>query len=422
MHLDLRLPLPLLRSQLETALDSVAEGVRSGIQVQPQGEMQLSGREGRLISLVPVRITANSDFLGVGKALRGNFRPAALLTFDLAVEFRTRLRVLSDWRLQAQSEVAYQWTKAPATGLGLIPLPVKDLVKPTLERELRKIGQQIDAWVPELTDLPARIQEAWSELQRPLPLDEPLHLRLRPRKEPIPVGELRVEGQVLRVEAQLPLRGTVSLPEDLQSLPFVPLGEAIALVDQAESRLILQVHLPWAQLQRDMSGLDHEDHSLKQPIYLSWGQMDLAGEGKHFSLETRFRLRGLPVLRNRILSGLAQLRWQWGIDPDSGELAVEDLQVKLREVPPWLQTIWPVLRPLLRSLMTRAVRSAIWQQIQATRQEVEAMLEDYALPTGARLQGRIQDLEILDLHGDTQGLHAKVRLSGEARVIITEIT
>lgn len=420
MHLDLRLPLPLLRTQIEAALASVADAVRAGIEVKPQGEIQLSGQDGRLISLVPVRITATSELIGLGQRILGGIKAPTLLTFDLAVEFRTRLRVQPDWQLKADSQIAYRWTKDPATSLGL-KLPLKEVVKPMLEQELRKIGKQVDEWVPALTGLPDRIQEAWRELQRPVPLDEPLMLRLRPRREPIPVGEIRVEGQTLRVEVQLPVRGSVGLPEALSATPEVPLSQPVPFEDQDESRLIIQADLPWEQLQEDMSGLTIEDHTLRRPLQLSWGQMSLQGEGRTFALQTRFRIKGLPMLKKRTLSGLAELSWQWGLIDDSDELAIEHLQVKLREVPQWLQSSWPVLRPLLRRLMTRALRQAVAAQIQATRREVEEMVSDFLLPTGGRLQGRIRKVEILDVDAGEKGLHAKIRLSGEARVIITEI-
>jgi len=420
MHLDLRLPLPLLRSQIEAALASVADAVRAGIQVKPQGDIQLSGQDGRLISLVPVRITATADLIGLGQRMLRGIKAPTLLTFDLAVEFRTRLRVQPNWQLKAESQIAYRWTKDPATSLGL-KLPLKEVVKPVLERELRKIGKQVDEWVPALTGLPERIQEAWSELQRPVPLDEPLMLRLRPRKEPIPVGDIRVEGQTLRVEVQLPVRGSVGLPAAMTAIPTVPLSQPVPFADQGESKLILQLHLPWEQLQADMSGLTIEDHTLGRPLQLSWGQMDLQGEGRSFALQTRFRIKGLPMLKKRTLSGLAELDWQWGLIDESDELAIEHLQVKLREVPRWLQSIWPLLRPLLKHLMTRAVRQAVATQIQATRREVEEMVSDFLLPTGGRLQGRIRKVEILDLDAGPEGLHAKIRLSGEARVMITEI-
>jgi hypothetical protein len=421
MYLDLRLPLPLLRSQIEAALNSVADAVRAGIQVRPQGEILLSGYEGRLVSLVPVRITANSEILGLGKGLLGGLKPATLLSFDLEIEFRTRLSLGADWELAAQSEIAYQWTKEPVTGLGLIQLPLKELVKPILERELRKIGKQVDTWVPELTGLPARIAEAWTELQRPLPLDEPMMMRLRPRKEPIPVSLIRVEGQSLRVEVQLPLGGIVGLPEDVLHIPMVPLSHPIPLEGQTESKLILTIHLPWTQLQQDLSGLDIEDHSTGRPIHLSWGQMNVSGQGQAFTLDTRFRIKGLPWLQKRIVSGHAQLSWRWRLDPDSERVSVDQLAVVLREAPPWLQTLWPVLRPLLRKLMTKAVVNAVNAQILQTRQEVEAMIQDYVLPTGGRLQGRIRGVEILAIDSHDLGLQAQVRLSGEAKVILTDI-
>jgi hypothetical protein len=420
MHLDLRLPLPLLRSQIEAALASVADAVRAGILVKPQGDIQLSGQNGRLVSLVPVRITATGNLVGIGPRVMRGLRAPTLLTFDLAVEFRTRLQVQPDWQLKAESQIAYRWTRDPATGLGL-KLPLKEVVKPMLERELQKIGKQVDTWVPELTGLQHRIQEAWRELQRPLPLDEPLILRLRPRKEPIPVSEIRVEGQALRVDVQLPLGGSVGPAEEAVSPGLVPLGDPVPYVDQSESKLILQVNLPWSQLETDMSGLTIEEHAMGRTLQLSWGQMSLQGQGPTFSLQTRFRIKGLPFMKKRILSGQAHLDWRWGLIEGSQELAIEDLEVRLREVPTWLQSSWPVLRPLFKHMMSNAVRQAVAKQIQQTRQEVEDMVADFPLPTGGRLQGRIRQLEILDLDSHDQGLHAKIRLSGEARVVITEI-
>lgn len=421
MNLDLRLPLPLLRHQIEAALASVADAMRTGIEIKPQGNIELSGSNHHLVSVLPVRVTATSDVIGVSRSILPGLSLPSLLTFDLAVEFHTRLHVAEDWQLHAQSKVAYTWTRNPSTGLGLIPLPVKDIVKPILERELAKIGKQVDEWVPQLTELPRRIRDAWQELQQPISVEEPLVLRLSPRKEPIPIGDLRIEGQSMRIDVQLPLRGRVGLMETVADVPFVPLGQAIPLEEQGESKLALRIHLPWSVLERDLSGHEVTDQRGRHILRLSLGTLRVRGSGNSFTVETRFRIKGLPLLKKRTLSGLVHLYWQWVLSPETETVDIRYLWVTLKEMPPWAQSIWPILRPLFRRIMTRIVKQAINDQIRQTRDEIEAMVEDFLLPTGGRLQGNIRRLEILDLQSDDEGLNVNARLSGEARVVVTEI-
>jgi len=422
MHLTLRLPLPLLRTQIEQALGEVAAGLNAGIEIQPQGEVQLHGQGDRLISHIPVRVQATADWLGLGlgKALLPGVSLPTLLRFDLAIEFETRLKVGPGWQLRAESQVSYQWIRLPSTSLGL-KLPLKQLVTPLLERELKRIAQQVDTWGAAMADLPGRIAEAWTELQEPVPLDDPLVLRLLPRKEPIPVGPIQIDGKELLVSAQLPIWGRVGPSASLEGTPSVRLSPPVPFEEQGKSRLLLNICLPWPQLAADISDDEVEESIGRRVIKASWGKVKVQGEGDRFEVQARFRLRGLPLVKRRTLSGWIRMHWAWRLTPDSDQVDIEHLQVELREVPRWLKVAWGLFKPWIRRDLARGITTQIREQVVNSRQEVQELVSDYVLPAGARLRGRIRGVEILSLTSEAQGLVIQVRLKGEAQVLITEI-
>lgn len=420
MDFTLRLPLYLIRAQMSATLQEAREQFKGAIKVIPQGEVALHGEGETLISTFPVRIQATADWLGLARSVLGSLTLPALVTFEAQIRFRTRLRVRPNWELQTQSAVDYQWIRNPSLNLG-IKVPIKEVVAPLLQRELNRLGQQIDGWVPQLVDLKATLREAWRHTQDLVPLEDGLYLKLIPEVSPIPLGPIQLDGRELTVKAQLPLRGEVGLPGALVPTPIQSLTDPTQLDEATPTTLPLCLHLPWEQLEADLSDQSIEEELAGRKLQLSWRKVELGGEGLNLRLKTWFKVKGVPLAPRGKVAGQIELSWEWDLSPDGQEVGIKHLQARISQAPNWLRASWWLIRYWVRHDLTQGITRQIREQIRASRQEVEQLVADYALPTGAQLQGKIQKVAFEEMWGEKNGLRIGLRLSGHAHVVITEL-
>lgn len=420
MDFTLRLPLSLIRVQMNATLQKAREQFKGAISVIPQGEIQLHGEGETLISTFPVRIQATADWLGLARSVLGKLTLPALVTFDAQISFRTQLQVHGNWELKTQSVVDYQWIRNPSLNLG-IKVPIKEVVAPLLRRELKRLGQQIDSWVPQMVNLKVILDEAWQQTQDLVPLEDDLFLRLIPEQDPIPVGPIQLDGRDLSVKAQLPLRGEVGTVGSLVPIPRQSLTEPTQLDAETTTTLPFCLHLPWKQLESDVSDQSIEEEMAGRKLQLSWRKVELAGEGLHLRLKTWFKVQGVPFAPYRRAAGQIELSWEWDLSPDGQAVGIKHLKAHISQAPNWLSASWWLIRYWVRKDLTEGITKQIQEQIRASRQEVEQLVADYALPTGAQLQGKIQKVAFEEMWGEKENLRIGLRLSGYANMVITEL-
>ncbi len=420
MDFTLKLPLSLVKQQILASLAEVKDQFRGAIQVIPQGEVDLHGHGSELIGEFPVKIQANGDWLGLTRNVFSGITLPALVKFEVLIQFRTELKILLDWNLQTRSHVSFSWLQSPSLNLGL-KLPLKEVIRPMLERELEKLGKDMDKWIPKAADLRASVEEGWRHTQDIIPLEDNLNLKLIPELQPVPISPIRIEGPDLSVSAQIPLRGEVGPPGFYLPKAPQPLTDPIELIPDLPSTLPVNLHLSWESLEHEISDQSIEEHIAGTELDISWRQVSLSGEGKHVEVSTWFRVTGSRFWVKRGLSGKIVLSWEWDLHPGDEQINIKHLQARITQAPAWLRASWALVRYWVKKDLTRGLSDMIEEQIRASRKEVEEQIAAYALPTGATLNGRIHKIMFQEIYAEERGLCISLSLQGRAQMTLTSL-
>lgn len=327
----------------------------------------------------------------------------------LALALRSQLSWTSDWRLRSRSRYTLDFpTPCKVT---LLRYDVTGQLSRALAPPLDAALAQLDARVPELTNLRPHVERVWQRLRAPLRLGSGVWLALQPSS--VRVTPPRGEG--LRVSATLgvtvqPLLSVGSAPE-VPPLPLPPLR--VAPVDGGPVQLALDARISFAELgQRLKAELRGRE------LRLEHGRLrvdDVAVEGSaggallrvHVTLRT-----GLFGLRR--LEGDVYLTARPRYDAASGMLVLEELEYSLGTEHALAQLAERFGHVALREQLLSRARFPVRAQLESLRQLAERGLRRELAP-GLRLDGDVEGFTPVGVYAD--GTDFVVR--GQARGRLT---
>ena len=400
---DLRGLLDVLEREVPRTLDAtgawtpVADGrlglkyrvERSPFSVRVDGAQLHAGFQARYAAEACVRLGAACPRVaGCGK---GDAQPSFTLRLT------TDLAWTPDWRLRATSRHALDFPTPCRVTL------VRYDVTPHLERALAppvaEAVRQLDARVPEVTDLRPHVARAWALLQEPIALGREGWLQLRPAGVVVSPPEGR--GHSVSATAGVTVRPVVSVgarPE-AGAAPLPPLRVGPAGEDAV--RLALDARIPYAELDARLRA-----ELRGRTLQLEGGRLhleDVAVEGGADGALLRLRV----TLRTGFL-GLRRVRGDVYLtahpryDAASGALVLEDLEYSLETQEALAQLAERWGHASAREALQLRARFPVSDRLEALRAAAEAGLRRELAP-GLRLEGRVEGLTPLGVYADAEG-------------------
>jgi hypothetical protein len=328
---------------------------------------------------------------------------------SLALHLRSQLTWTSDWRLRSHSRYTLDFpTPCRVT---VLRYDVTGQLTRALAPPLDGAMAQLDARVPELTNLRPHVERVWQQLRAPLRLGSGVWLALQPSSVRVtpPHGEGLTVSATLGVMVQ-PLLSVGRAPE-VSPLPLPPLR--VAPVEAGPVQLALDARISFAELgQRLKAELRGRE------LRLEHGRLrvdDVAVEGSaggallrvHVTLRT-----GLLGLRR--LTGDVYLTARPRYDAQSGMLVLEELEYSLGTQDVLAQLAERVGHVALREQLLQRARFPVRAQLESLRQLAEAGVRRELAP-GLRLDGDVEAFTPVGVYAD--GTDFVVR--GQARGRLT---
>ncbi|MBF5041965.1 DUF4403 family protein [Aggregicoccus sp. 17bor-14] len=315
----------------------------------------------------------------------------------LSLALRSGLSWSRDWHLRAKS--GYTLDFPSPCRVTFLRYDVTERLRAALTPRLDAALAQLDARVPQLTQLRPRVTPVWQQLQRPLALGSGVWLALRPSAVQVtpPHGEgLRVSA-TLRVRVR-PLLSVGRAPE-VEPQPLPPLLPADG--DDAPAQLALDARIGFAELgarlREQLRGraLSLQGHRLKID------DVGVEGSGGGALLRVHVTLHtGLLGLRR--LEGDVYLTARPRYDAASGALVLEDVEYALGTEYALARYAERWGHETLRELLAQNARFPVRAQLERLRGLAEAGLQRELAP-GLRLEGHVEAFTPLGVYAEGDG-------------------
>jgi len=99
---------------------------------------------------------------------------------EIALKFQTSVTINKDWTLTTvTTSDGYEWLSKPTLKIGPIDLPITFIADLIIKYNTETINSAIDEGLVQSLDMKSTAQQAWTEIQKPILLDEEYSLWLR---------------------------------------------------------------------------------------------------------------------------------------------------------------------------------------------------------------------------------------------------
>ncbi len=328
------------------------------------------------------------------------------------IRLSSPLEVDEDWNLHSEMRVEEVAPLTPEdrcrASVLQLELDVTDLIMAAAEAFLEEQTEAIDATLEELDLLP-HVEPFWDALRDPIPLAEGAWLILDPTGlAGGRLGGMNAGDPNIRTEIGILARPRIVMgaPPAPSSMPLPPLdrdaspGVGAILVDASLDYDYLSEVLAWALAGepmrigereiriREVRASEADDGRLR---------LDLEVEG---AVDARLRIVGTPVY-----------------DPGSGELTVPDLELAVERGGALVRTGAWVLRTAFPGYLRSQARFPAADFVEAGRGLAAAGL-NHRFSEEARMEGRVDSVEIVRVVATPGGVVVRTRIEAEARLVI----
>jgi hypothetical protein len=327
----------------------------------------------------------------------------------LALALRSTLSWRKDWRLASRSR--YSLAFPTPCRVTVLRYDVTQKLERALAGPLDAGLAQLDARVPELTDLRPQLERVWGQLRAPLSLGSGVWLALRPSAVRVtpPEGRGLKVGATLGVTVQ-PLLSVGAAPE-VPPAPLPPLSVHAATHEPMQ--LALDAHIGFAELgTRLREQLRGRELSLEGQR-LRIDDVGVEGSGGGALLRVHVTLR-TGVLGLRRVKGDVYLTARPRYDAASGMLVLDDVEYALGTEDRLVQLLERWGHGTLREQLMLRARFPVRAQLERLRGLAERGLQRELAP-GLRLEGEVEGFTPLGVYAQEDGFVVR----GQARGRLT---
>lgn len=417
---DGRLPTVLLsRSDV-----IVGPGVRAAVKVRRHGKVTASARDGALHLRVPVVADIEARWTPRGwlgappwgdkQVLR--LRPA------FTIDAQLRLGVDAAWNLDTDTEATLRWEEDPLVPLGPLQVPLSSLIGEAVREQfgatIRTIDERIAAEVP----MRRLLAEAWASAFRVLALGPDGRRWLVMRPTGLYLGDATVRDGEVFVDAGIRGVFRVVVGDKPRSPAPEPLPERSDTPLRSGLELEVPVRVTFEALNRELDAraegqaIELRLREGSPPVRVTIESLDLYASGTQVAVAVEFAA-DIPY-HPLDVDGRMYLLGTPSLDVERDELRISELSYDARTNMVLLDIAeWMLHGEILRRMEERLV-FPFSDRITGYRNEVNALIEDYALSESIRLHGRIDAIKVTTLTVTDASIVALAVLRGEAALAV----
>lgn len=118
---------------------------------------------------------------------------------EIALKFITAFSIKKDWTLvTSTTDNGYEWFGMPTITIGAIDFPIKKIADAVLKSQLKSLTPMIDEQLKSSFSLKKIVSEAWTNLQKPILVEESYKTWLRNTPQEISITPLVVKDGIIK--------------------------------------------------------------------------------------------------------------------------------------------------------------------------------------------------------------------------------
>lgn len=203
----INIPVEMKLSNLESLLNKELTGIiyqdtvltddNLAIKAWKKESIKLGFDKGQFVYRVPLKlwIKAGWKIEKFGISL-SDYRE---VNAEIALKFKTAVAINKDWTLITKTvSDGYEWLSSPVLKIGPVNLPITFIADMIVKNNMSTINDAIDEGLKTSLDLKANAQEAWTEIQKPMLLDEEYKLWLKVSPQAVYASPITVINNTVR--------------------------------------------------------------------------------------------------------------------------------------------------------------------------------------------------------------------------------
>lgn len=319
--------------------------------------------------------------------------------FNIEVTLSSKVQVLEDWRVQTQSQVSFKWTERPYLEVGILKIPIGNLVEKVVEQQLSRIAATLDAEAKKQLQFKSQVAGYWKQLFEPIAIPGPVPAMLYLSPDSIYLAPLVADATALRTTAGI--RTTVLLSttgevagakRPAKPMPNLRINQPL----QESVQLSLVAGLDYATATRlaneNISNQDYSFENGKHNIRIE----DILLYGKGNILVAKVKLKGKAkagLFGKKKIDGTYYFKGTPYYDAKSMEIRIKDFDFDIKSRDILLQSAEWLFKSNFRKQVESQLRYPVKKELAEVRKMAESSLKQQQLGDFLQLSGRIDRLE-----------------------------
>jgi hypothetical protein len=129
--------------------------------------------------------------------------------FRVNISVSSKVSIDQNWNVITKSETGFQWRERPYLELGPVKIPIGSIIESTINSQVAKINEKLDAEITKLVKIKPYAEQYWSMIQNPIVVSEVYKSYLSIKPEFISVSSIKSDGK--RMFFYLGMRSDISV-------------------------------------------------------------------------------------------------------------------------------------------------------------------------------------------------------------------
>jgi hypothetical protein len=140
---------------------------------------------------MPLRVSATGRLMWEACKVCPRLQKTESTDFDLVIKSESQLTLTEDYQVKSTSISDFEWgSTKPVISLGPLKIGLARFIEPALRNQMQLLAQQLDREVQNRIKIKDYVQQAWMQVQQPIPLNKELDAWLTITPQAIRVSPL----------------------------------------------------------------------------------------------------------------------------------------------------------------------------------------------------------------------------------------
>ena len=184
--------------------DEDLTGDNIAVTVSKTGRLSMQAEGNKIFFTVPLHIYAKGRWMWEACKICPTIQKTEDTEFDLVVKSESLLSFTEDYRVKTLTTGNFEWGNAkPYLTLGPLKIGLARFIEPQMRKQMATITARLDTEIQNRLLLKDYVQQAWLQLQKPIPIDKKLDAWLMITPQDIRVSPLAARNGELTLQIGL---------------------------------------------------------------------------------------------------------------------------------------------------------------------------------------------------------------------------